>query len=538
MEKIWLKQYPPEVPPEIDSARPPSLVQMLEASFRAFAERPAFECLGKSLTYRELEGLSRQVAAWLQARGIERGAAVGLMMPNVLPYPVCIAALLRAGYTVVNINPLYTPRELEHQLKDSGAVALFILDTFTPTLQKVQANTAVRHVVTIGAGLPGTAPVLPDAVPFERVLAEAQALTFTPVPVAPDDIAFLQYTGGTTGVVKGAMLLHRNLVANLLQVKAWLQPALSKRPGQPLTFLCALPLYHVYALNNCALLGMSLGALNLLIPNPRDITGLIQTLAGRPLHVLPGVNTFFNALVHHPDLGKLDLSHLLIATNGGAAAQRAVAEKWFALTGVPLIDTYGLTEASPGVASNPLTTPEFSGGIGLPLPSTEVVLRDEDGQEVPAGTPGELCVRGPQVMGGYWKRPEETARVMTSDGFSKTGDIAVADERGFLRIVDRKKDLILVSGFNVYPNEVEGVVAMHPGVLEVAVVGVPDERTGEAVKLFVVKKDPALTEAQLLDFCGEQLTNYKRPRSVEFRAELPKSNVGKILRRELRPSTV
>jgi long-chain acyl-CoA synthetase len=537
MEKIWLKHYPPEVPPEIDGTRYPSLVHFLEESFRAFADRPAFECLGRTLTYRELDNLSRQVGAWLQARGLERGCAVGLMMPNALPYPVCIAAILRAGYTVVNINPLYTPRELEYQLKDSGAVALFLLDTFAPTLQKVQANTAVRHVVTISAGMPGTTTVLPDAIPFERVLAEAQTLTLAPVTVAADEVAFLQYTGGTTGVVKGAMLLHRNLVASLLQTAAWLQPALNKRPGQPLTFVCVLPLYHVYALNNCALLGMLLGALNILIPNPRDLTGVIQTLSGRPIHVLPGVNTFFNALTHHPDLGKLDLSQLLIVNNGGAAAQRAVAEKWFALTGVPLIDSYGLTEASPGVSSYPLTTPEFSGGIGVPLPSTEVVLRDDDGKDVPSGTPGELCVRGPQVMGGYWKRPEETARVMTPDGFLRTGDICVMDERGFLRIVDRKKDLILVSGFNVYPNEVEGVVATHPGVLEVAVVGVPDERTGEAVKLFVVKKDPTLTEAQLLDFCGEQLTNYKRPRSVEFRAELPKSNVGKILRRELRPPT-
>jgi len=535
VEKIWLKHYPPGVPTEIDGTRYASLAHLLDESFHMFADRPAFECLGRSITYRELDALSRQVGAWLQARGLARGAAVALMMPNTLQYPVCVAAILRAGCTVVNINPLFTPRELEHQLKDSGAEALFLLEAFVPNLQKVQGNTALRHVVTVAAGTPGTASPMPHAIPFERVLAEGQALSFAPVTVSPDDVAFLQYTGGTTGVVKGAMLLHRNLIASLLQTEAWLRPALRKRPDQPLTFVCVLPLYHIYALNNCALLGMRLGALNILIPNPRDFTGLIQTLSHRPIHVLPGVNTFFNALIHHPDLGQLDLSQVLIANSGGAAAQRAVAEKWFALTGVPLIESYGLTETSPGVSSNPVTATEYSGGIGLPLPSTEVALRDDEGRDVPINEPGEICIRGPQVMAGYWNRPEETARVMTPDGFLKSGDIGVMDERGFLRIVDRKKDMILVSGFNVYPNEVEGVVAAHPGVLEVAAVGVPDERSGEAVKLFVVKKDAALTEAQLLDFCREQLTGYKRPRSIEFRAELPKSNVGKILRRELRP---
>ncbi|WNG27107.1 AMP-binding protein [Cystobacter fuscus] len=537
MEKSWLKYYPAGVPTEIDGSRYASLAHLMDESFRTFAERPAFECMGRSITYRELDALSRQVAAWLQARGVARGSAVAIMMPNLLQYPICVAAILRAGCTVVNVNPLYTPRELEYQLKDSGAVALFLLETFAPTLQKILENTALKHVVTIAAGAPGTAPALPQATPFEHVLAEGQTLPLAPIAVAPDDIAFLQYTGGTTGVVKGAMLLHRNLVASMLQTEAWLQPVLRKSQGQPLTFVCVLPLYHIYALNNCALLGMHVGAMNILIPNPRDITGLIQTLSQRPIHALPGVNTFFNALVHHPDLGKLDLSQLLVTTCGGAAAQRVVAEKWFSLTGVPLLESYGLTEASPGVTCNPLTDTEYSGGIGLPLPSTEVSLRDDEGRDVPLGEPGELCIRGPQVMAGYWNRPEETARVMTPDGFLKTGDIAVRDERGFLRIVDRKKDMILVSGFNVYPNEVEGVVAAHPGVLEVAAVGVPDAHSGEAVKLFVVKKDPALTEAQVLDFCREQLTGYKRPKSIEFRAELPKSNVGKILRRELRPST-
>jgi long-chain acyl-CoA synthetase len=534
MKKIWLEHYPAEVPAEADVTRYSSLAQLLEESFHAFADRPAFECLGRSITYRELEVLSRQVAAWLGTRGLARGAAVALMMPNVMQYPICIAAILRAGYTVVNVNPLYTPRELEYQLKDSGAVALFLLETFAPTLQKILERTALQHVVTLSAGAPGSASPLPHATPFERVLAEGQALPFAPVAVSPDDIAFLQYTGGTTGVVKGAMLLHRNVVASLVQTEAWLQPSLRKRTQQQLTFVCVLPLYHIYALNNCALLGMHLGAVNILIPNPRDLSGFIQTLAHRPIHVLPGVNTLFNALVHHPDAGKLDFSQLLIVNSGGAAAQRAVADKWFALSHMPLIESYGLTECSPGVSSNPVTATEYSGGIGLPLPSTEVALRDDEGKDVPLGEPGEICIRGPQVMAGYWKRPDETAQVMTPDGFFKSGDVGVMDERGFLRIVDRKKDMILVSGFNVYPTEVEGVVAMHPGVLEVAAVGVPDERSGEAVKLFVVKKDPALTEAQLLDFCREQLTGYKRPKVIEFRAELPKSNVGKILRRELR----
>jgi long-chain acyl-CoA synthetase len=553
MEKLWLKHYPPEIPAEIDDRQYPSLTHLLEESFRKFAERPAFKCMGHSITYRELDTLSRQVGAWLQARGLPRGAAVAVMMPNVLQYPVCVAAILRAGYVVVNVNPLYTPRELEHQLKDSGAQALFILENFAVTLQQVLARTAVRHVVVATMGdLLGTlkgllvntvvrkvkkmvpAFQLPGAVPFKRVLAEGQALTLAPVQCSREDVAFLQYTGGTTGVVKGATLLHRNVIANILQVDAWSQPTFQRKNVKQLHFVCALPMYHIFALTVCGLMGIRLGALIILIPNPRDIPGFVKTLSQQPFHVLPAVNTLYNALLHHPDFQKLDFSALMIANGGGMAVQQAVAEKWIALTRVPIIEGYGLSETSPVVTSNLPDALEYSGTIGLPMPSTELSIRDDAGQEVPLGQPGEICIRGPQVMAGYWNRPDETAHVMTPDGFFKSGDIGIMDERGHTRIVDRKKDMILVSGFNVYPNEIEGVAAMHPGILEAAAVGVPDAHSGEAVKLFVVKKDPSLTEAQVLDFCREQLAGYKRPRSVEFRQELPKSNVGKILRRELR----
>jgi long-chain acyl-CoA synthetase len=553
MEKLWLKHYPPEIPAEIDDRQYPSLTHLLEESFRKFAERPAFKCMGHSITYRELDTLSRQVGAWLQARGLPRGATVAVMMPNVLQYPVCVAAILRAGYVVVNVNPLYTPRELEHQLKDSGAQALFILENFAVTLQQVLARTAVRHVVVATMGdLLGTlkgllvntvvrkvkkmvpAFQLPGAVPFKRVLAEGQALTLAPVQCSREDVAFLQYTGGTTGVVKGATLLHRNVIANILQVDAWSQPTFQRKNVKQLHFVCALPMYHIFALTVCGLMGIRLGALIILIPNPRDIPGFVKTLSQQPFHVLPAVNTLYNALLHHPDFQKLDFSALMIANGGGMAVQQAVAEKWIALTRVPIIEGYGLSETSPVVTSNLPDALEYSGTIGLPMPSTELSIRDDAGQEVPLGQPGEICIRGPQVMAGYWNRPDETAQVMTPDGFFKSGDIGIMDERGHTRIVDRKKDMILVSGFNVYPNEIEGVAVMHPGILEAAAVGVPDAHSGEAVKLFVVKKDPSLTEAQVLDFCREQLAGYKRPRSVEFRQELPKSNVGKILRRELR----
>ncbi|EPX61835.1 Long-chain-fatty-acid--CoA ligase [Cystobacter fuscus DSM 2262] len=556
MEKIWLKHYPPGVPAEIDDKQYPSLTHLLEESFRKFADRPAFKCMGKSITYRELDVLSQRVGAWLQSQGLTRGAAVAIMMPNVLQYPICIAAILRAGYTVVNINPLYTPRELEHQLKDSGAQAIFILENFAITLQQVVERTALQHVVVASMGdlLGGVkgalvnlvvrkvkklvpAYHLPRAVKFNQMLAEGKRLSLVPVTTSRDDVAFLQYTGGTTGVSKGATLLHRNVIANLLQVEAWLQPAMKGNSSEALNIVCALPLYHIFALTVCGLMGIRMGSMNILIPNPRDIPDFIKTLSQQPFHILPAVNTLYNALVHHPDFAKLDFSHLRVANGGGMAVQRATAEKWFATTRVPILEGYGLSETSPVATSNPATATEYSGTIGLPLPSTEIAIRDDEGKDVPLGQPGEICIRGPQVMAGYWNHPDETAKVMLPDGFFKSGDIGIMDERGHTRIVDRKKDMILVSGFNVYPNEVEGVVAMHPGVLEVAAVGVPDEHSGEAVKLFVVKKDPSLTEAQLLDYCRQQLTGYKRPRFIEFRADLPKTNVGKILRRELREKT-
>ncbi|OJH37986.1 long-chain fatty acid--CoA ligase [Cystobacter ferrugineus] len=556
MEKIWLKHYPSGVPAEIDDKQYPSLTHLLEESFRKFADRPAFKCMGKSITYRELDLLSQRVGAWLQSRGLARGATVAIMMPNVLQYPVCIAAILRAGYTVVNVNPLYTPRELEYQLKDSGAQAIFILENFAITLQQVLERTSVQHVVVTSMGdlLGGVKGALvnlvvrkvkklvppyhlPRAIKFNQMLAEGKPLSLVPVTTSRDDVAFLQYTGGTTGVSKGATLLHRNVIANLLQVEAWLQPAMKGNTSEALNVVCALPLYHIFALTVCGLMGIRMGSMNILIPNPRDIPDFIKTLSQQPFHILPAVNTLYNALVHHPDFAKLDFSHLRVANGGGMAVQRATAEKWFSITRVPIIEGYGLSETSPVATSNPPTATEYSGTIGLPLPSTEIAIRDDEGKDVPLGQPGEICIRGPQVMAGYWKHPDETAKVMMPDGFFKSGDIGIMDERGHTRIVDRKKDMILVSGFNVYPNEVEGVVAMHPGVLEVAAIGVPDEHSGETVKLFVVKKDPALTEAQLLDYCRQHLTGYKRPKFIEFRTDLPKTNVGKILRRELREKT-
>ncbi|MBZ4399809.1 long-chain fatty acid--CoA ligase [Myxococcus sp. AS-1-15] len=557
MEKPWLKHYPPGVPAEIDDRQYPTLTHLLEEAFTKYADRPAFKCMGKVITYRELDALSRRVGAWLQSRGLERGATIAIMMPNVLQYPVCIAAILRAGYIVVNVNPLYTPRELEYQLKDSGAQAIFILENFATTLQQVLDKTPVRHVVvaTMGdllGGLKGTlvnfvvrkvkkmvpAYQLPRAVSFKQVLSEGGSRTLTPATTTRDDIAFLQYTGGTTGVSKGAMLLHRNVIANLLQVEAWLAPAQKGRNIDQVNIVCALPMYHIFALTVCGLMGIRMGAMNILIPNPRDIPAFIKTLSEQPFHILPAVNTLYNALVNHPEFAKLDFSHLMVSNGGGMAVQKAVADKWFALTRVPLIEGYGLSETSPVATSNTPVATEYSGTIGLPVPGTEIAIRDEDGKDVPMGESGEICIRGPQVMAGYWNRPDETAKVMFPDGFFRSGDIGIMDERGHTRIVDRKKDMILVSGFNVYPNEVEGVVAMHPGVLEVAAVGIPDEHSGEVVKLFIVKKDPSLTEAQIMDFCREQLTGYKRPKSIEFRTELPKTNVGKILRRELREKKV
>lgn len=551
MEKIWLKNYPPGVPAEIDYSGYSSLAQLLEESFAKYRERTAYICMGKGMTYAQLDERSRNFGAWLQSRGLKKGARVAVMLPNVLQNPVSVMGVLRAGCIVVNVNPLYTPRELEHQLKDSGAEAIVVLENFAVTLQAVIARTAVKHVVvaTMGdlLGLKGVIvnfvvrkikkmvpPYnLPGAHAFNAVLAEGAGEKQTPVAMTPDDVAFLQYTGGTTGVSKGATLSNRNLIANLIQAETWNTPVTSRYQGQ-LNFVCALPLYHIYALTVCCLMGARIGGCNLLIPNPRDIPGFIKELSKFKFNILPAVNTLFNALMNHPDFAKLDFSSLLVANGGGMAVQRAVAERWFKLTGRPIAEGYGLSETSPVATSNRVDTTEFTGTIGLPVPSTEISIRDDDAKPVPLGQPGEICIKGPQVMVGYWQRDDETAKVMTPDGYFKSGDIGIMDEQGFVRIVDRKKDMILVSGFNVYPNEVEAVVAMHPGVLEVAAVGVPDEKSGEAVKIFVVKKDPGLTTEALLAHCKENLAGYKIPKHVEFRTDLPKTNVGKILRRALR----
>ncbi|MDP9650910.1 long-chain fatty acid--CoA ligase [Paraburkholderia caledonica] len=553
MDKIWLKSYPPGVPAEIDPTRYSSVAELLEEAFREHRDKPAFVCMGKEISYGELDALSRKLAAWFQSKRLARGARVAIMMPNVLQYPVAIAAILRAGYVVVNVNPLYTPRELEHQLKDSGAEAIVLLENFAVTLQAVVRNTAVKHIVVAAMGdLMGVkgavvnfvvrqvkkmvpAWSLPGHVKFNAAIAEGERQTFKPVQQGPDDVAFLQYTGGTTGVAKGATLLHRNLIANVLQSEIWLNPVRTDRTDiEQFITVVALPLYHVFALTVCGLLTIRTGGLGVLIPNPRDIPGMIKALQGYAITTIPAVNTLYNALLNNPDFHKLDFSKLIAANGGGMAVQEAVAKRWFENTHTPIIEGYGLSETSPCVTCNPVTVTEYSGTIGLPLPSTEVSIRDDEGNEVPLGQPGEICIRGPQVMAGYWNRPDETAKVMTSDGFFRSGDVGFMNEQGFVKIVDRKKDMILVSGFNVYPNEIEDVVARLPGVFEVAAVGVPDQHSGEAVKLFVVRKDDALTDADIFAYCKQQLTGYKRPKIVEFRTELPKSNVGKILRRELR----
>ena len=553
MEKIWLKSYPPGVPSEIDATQYRSLVHLLEESFQKYASRNAFVCMDKFITYADLDQHSKRLGAWLQSRGMKKGARVAVMMPNVLQYPIAIAAILRAGYTVVNVNPLYTPRELEHQLNDSGAEAIIILENFATTLEQVLPRTQVKHIIVANmgemlGGLKGhivnfvvrnvkklVPPFsLPNAVRFKDALGHARSMKLTPVELRHEDIAFLQYTGGTTGVSKGATLTHRNIIANLLQMQAWSAPKLADLPPDERTIICALPLYHIFALTVCAMWGIREGGLNVLIPNPRDIGGFIKELAKYRFNMLPAVNTLYNALLNHPDFSKLDFSGLKVANGGGMAVQKAVADKWLASTGVTIVEGYGLSETAPVATANRFDSTEFSGMIGLPIPSTEVAILDDAGSEVPLGTPGEIAIRGPQVMAGYWNRPEETAKVMTADGYFKSGDVGVMDERGYVKIVDRKKDMILVSGFNVYPNEIEDVVAAHPGVLECACIGVPDEHSGEAVKVFVVKKDPNLTVEALMEHCKQNLTGYKKPKYIEFRNELPKTNVGKILRRMLR----
>ncbi len=556
MDKFWIKSYPAGVPAEIDYTRYRSLVHLMDEAFSKFAQRNAYVCMDKFLTYAELDILSKKLGAWLQAQGLAPGARVALMMPNVLQYPIAIAAVLRAGYIVVNVNPLYTPRELEHQLRDSGAEAIVILENFAHTLEKVIANTPIKIAIIASmgdllGGLKGglvnfvvrnikkmvPAYSLPNAIRFNSVLTEAASMTLGPSELGHDDIAFLQYTGGTTGLSKGAMLSHRNVIANLMQNEAWLQPALDKEPKlESLTFVCALPLYHIFALTICCLMGTRIGGLNILVPNPRDIPGLVKTLSKYRFNLFPAVNTLYNGLLNNPDFAKIDFSMLKLSNGGGMAVQKAVNDRWRAVTGKSIVEGYGLSETAPVATANAADSEEFTGTIGLPIPSTEIAILDDDARPVPLGQPGEIAIRGPQVMVGYWKRPEETKQVMTADGFFKSGDIGFMDEKGYVTIVDRKKDMVLVSGFNVYPNEVEGVVAMHPGVLECAVVGIPDVNTGEAVKLFVVRRDPELSKEALMAYCHDELTGYKRPKIIEFRDQLPKTNVGKILRRELRDS--
>jgi long-chain acyl-CoA synthetase len=554
--KIWLASYPPGVPETIPPLAHRSLGQLFEESCARYADRPAFTSMGKSMTFRQLEAESSKIASWLQAQGLAKGDRVAVMLPNILQNPVVVYGILRAGLIVVNVNPLYTPRELEYQLKDSGAKVLFVLENFAHTAEQVLRTTDIKHVVvaTLGdmLGLKGhivnfvirkvkklvPAWSLPGSRSFRDVLrdgASRQSATRPVTDVGPDDIAFLQYTGGTTGVSKGAVLTHANLLANKEQMGTWLETAfLTKTRPEQLQFLCALPLYHIFALTVNSLMGIATGSNNILIPNPRDIPAFVKEMQRHQVHIFPGLNTLFNALMNNADFQKLDHSSLLLVFGGGMSVQRPVAERWLQMTGCPITEGYGLSETSPVATANRLDTTEFSGMIGLPISSTEIAIRDEDNKDVELGGVGEICIRGPQVMAGYWNRPDETAKVMTPDGFFRTGDMGYMDARGYTKIVDRKKDMILVSGFNVYPNEVEEVAAMHPGVLECAAIGIPDPHSGEAVKLFVVKKDESLTEADIKAHCATNLTNYKRPRFIEFRDQLPKSNVGKILRRELR----
>jgi long-chain acyl-CoA synthetase len=550
VEKIWLKSYPKGVPATIDVNEYASVREVFEESCGKYAARPAFTCMGKTITFAELDTLSAAFGAYLQGNGCGKGARIALMMPNILQYPVCLFGALRAGCTVVNVNPLYTARELEHQLIDSGAEVIVVLENFAHTLQEVIGKTKVRQaiVTSIGEmlGFKGIlvdvvlrhvkkmvpAYAVPGAIRLHDALQDGRKRTLARVGIGHDDIAFLQYTGGTTGVAKGAMLLHRNIVANLLQARAWILPFMD--PNRREVIITPLPLYHIFSLTANCLTFMTLGAENILITNPRDIPGFVKEMAKHRFTAFTGVNTLFNALLNNPDFAKLDFSSLRITLGGGMAVQEAVAARWKEVTGKPLIEAYGLTETSPAATINPVDLPAYNGSIGLPVPSTELELRDDAGKAVPLGQPGEIWIRGPQVMAGYWNRPDETAKAIDKQGWFATGDVGIMDDRGFVRIVDRKKDMILVSGFNVYPNEIEGVVAMHPGVLECAAIGVPDAKSGEAVKLFAVKKDPALTEEAVLKYCREHLTGYKVPREVEFRTELPKTNVGKILRRELR----
>ena len=554
-ERPWLAAYPQGVPADVDTTQYTSLVALMDEAFRQYSARDAYSFMGKDVTFGETDALSRAMAAYLQGLGLSKGDRVAIMMPNMPQYPVTVAAVLRAGLVVVNVNPLYTPRELEHQLKDSGAKAIVIVENFASTLQQCLVNTHVKHIVLCAMGdqlgtIKGAlvnyvvrnvkrmvpAYHLPSAVRFNQAIAEGERASFKSPDIKPDDVALLQYTGGTTGVSKGAVLLHRNIIANVLQAEAWNAPVMQSVPAneQP-TSVCALPLYHIFAFTVNMMLSMRTGGKTILIPNPRDLPAVLKELSRHTFHSFPAVNTLFNGLANHPDFGSVNWSNLKVSVGGGMAVQSAVAKLWLEKTGCPICEGYGLSETSPIASCNPVTATEFTGSIGVPLSSTYFKLLDDEGQTVTAlGQPGEIAIKGPQVMAGYWQRPDETAKVMTEDGYFKTGDIGTMDERGFFKIVDRKKDMVLVSGFNVYPNEIEEVVAQCPGVMECAAVGVPDEKTGEAVKLVIVKKSPDLTEDEVRAFCKIHLTGYKQPKTIEFRTELPKTPVGKILRRELR----
>jgi long-chain acyl-CoA synthetase len=554
VDKPWLQHYPAGVPEMIDPDRYVSLVALLEESFEKYRDSPAYVLMGKSITFGDIDRMSMQLAAHLQGKGLAQGDRVAIMMPNVLQYPIAVAGVLRAGCIVVNVNPLYTARELKHQLQDSGAKALIVIENFAMTAQEVLAESSVQHVITASVGemlgFPKGAFVdfmlrrvkkvvpaysIPGAIRFQAALADGAGRTLKRPEIKATDVAVLQYTGGTTGVAKGAMLLHRTIISALLASEAWMQPGLKARPASgQLTIVCALPLYHVFAFITCSLLATRCGGLNILIPNPRDIGGMLKTLKGYRINVFPAVNTLFNAVANHPDATSLDWSALQICNGGGTAVVEATAKKWLEVTGCPIVEGYGLSESCAGITCNPTDSAAYTGTIGMPMSNMEVRLLDDERREVGPGEPGEIALRGPQIMAGYWQKPEETAKTMTDDGFFLTGDVAVVDERGYFRIVDRKKDMILVSGFNVYPNEIESVAASCPGVLECAAIGIPDKNSGEAVKLFIVKKDPALTLEQVQSYLATQLTGYKKPKQIAFIDDLPKSNVGKILRRELR----
>ncbi len=558
-ERVWLESYPEGVPTDIDASQYESLVSLMAESFAKYANRTAYSFMGHDISYQETDVKSQALAAYFQSLGLHKGDRVAIMMPNVPQYPVAVAAILRAGLVVVNVNPLYTPRELEHQLTDSGAKAIVIIENFAITLQKCIEQTQVKHIVMCAMGdmlnWPKSAVVnfvvrnfknlvpefhLPGAVNFKQALKLGRQASFRPPSVSSDDIAVLQYTGGTTGVSKGAVLLHSNVIANLLQSEAWNDPVMKRVPAheQP-TSVCALPLYHIFAFTVNMMLGLRTGGKNILIPNPRDLPAVLKELSKHTFHSFPAVNTLFNGLANHPDFGKVNWKNLKVSVGGGMAVTSAVAALWLQKTGCPICEGYGLSETSPSASCNPTTSTQFTGTIGVPLPSTFMKLLDDEGHEVLAlGQPGEIVIKGPQVMAGYWLRPDETARCMTPDGFFKSGDIGIRDACGYFKIVDRKKDMILVSGFNVYPNDVEETVSLCPGVLECAAVGVPDEKTGEAVKLVIVKKDPALSESDVREYCRTNMTGYKQPKLIEFKNELPKTAVGKILRRELRDALV